>query len=471
MSEKKKVPLLPALLVAVLSFGGFVGVATLFSSNTSGLIPISFAKDGEDDGGDDGDKDEDKDEDKDDDKESKSEKKAKEEAKKKAERDRETAKKAAERSRESSDDTDEDDDMVNGVKVRGDGSVDDDGKDEDENEVEDMDDDSVTGRDDDMDDDNGMYKDRTKTLSKLDKELAEAEKDILEKQAEGVDVTAALARLAEAKAKAATVGGVFDSNDLEAAKQLSKEVKKLAHFASHDDLHDAKEVAEDVAKVAKRISQTNGKIALLEAVGGDSSPFKSTLASYESDLAALKATISAGGYDLGMMEDSLDALERKVKRLKSGIEGTIYALGGTDSELDDDLEDESDDISEHLNDVADIEDDSVGRAIRFIADDHKDATKKIGETVKEVDKRNPVLQALFGASDTDLNSLEQEIAANKTRTESLLKAAEAVEDQDMKSIILDQVEVLKAQTTKLQNFVEGQRDRLSLLGWFFNIGK
>lgn len=460
----------------MLSFGGFIGVATIFSGNTSGLVPVSFAKDGEDDGDEDDDKDDDKDDDedddnKDDDKESKSEKKAKEEAKKKAEREREAAKKAAERANKSfEDDEDEDDDMVNGVKVRGDGSIDDDGKDEDEDE--DKDDDSVSGRDDDdMDDDNDMYKDRAKTLSKLEKELAEAEEDILEKQAEGVDVTAALARLAEAKAKAATVGGVFDSNDLDAAKQLSKEVKKLAHFASHDDLHDAKEIAKDVADVAKRISQTNGKIALLEAVGGDSSPFKSTLASYESDLAALKATISAGGYDLGMMEDSLETLERKIKRLKSSIEGAIYALGGTDSELDDDLEDESDDIAERLNDVAGIEDDSVGRAIRFIADDHKDATKKIGEAVKEVDKRNPVLQALFGASDADLNSLEQEIAANKTRTESLLKAVEAVEDQDMKSIILDQVEVLKEQTAKLQNFVGGQRNRLSLLGWFFNIGK
>lgn len=459
MSEKKKVSLLAAFLVAALSFGGFVGVAAIFSGNTTGLIPISFASDddeGDDDNDEDEDEDEDDDEDDDDDKESKSEKKAKEDAKKKAERDREAAKKAAERSGKASDDDDSDDDS------------DDSDDDSDENEVDELDDEDGDDR---KGNDNGMYKDRAKTLSKLEKELAEAEEEILEKQAEGVDVTAALARLAEAKAKAATVGGAFDSNDLEAAKQLSKEVKKLAHFARNDDLHDAKEIAEDVAKVAKRISQTNGKIALLEAVGGDGSSFKSTLATYESDLAALKATISAGGYDLEMMEDSLETLERKIKRLKSSVEGAIYALGGTDSELDDDLEDESDDIAEHLNDVADIEDDSVGRAIRYIADDHKDATKKIGEAVKEVDKRNPVLQALFGASDADLNNLELEIAANKARTESLVKAAEAVEDQDMKSILLDQVEVLKAQTIKLQNFVGGQRDRLSLLGWFFNIGK
>ena len=462
--------LLPALLVAVLSFGGFVGVATVVSNNGVHLAPISLAK-GDEDGGGGSNDDSNDDEDKDDDKKSESEKKAKEEAKKKTERDRETAKKAAERSGKtsgnSSDDGDDDnDDTVDGVKLRGDGSVDDDGK-EDNDEDEDRDDDSVSERD----DNNGMYKDRAKTLSKLDEELAKAEEDILEKQAEGVDVTVALARLAEAKAKAATVGGVFDSNDLEAAKRLSKEVKKMAHFASHDDLHDAKEVAEDVAKVSKRITQAYGKIALLEAVGGDGGSFKTTLATYEAALAVLKGTIAAGNYDLGAMEDSLEALERKVKLQKSSIEGAIYALGGTDSELDDDLEDDSDDLSEHLNDVADIEDDSVGRAIRGIASDHKDSTKKLSEKVKDVDKRNPVMQALFGASDSDLDSIEQEIAASKTRTAVLVQAAEVMEDQDVKSILLEQIETLKSQTSKLETFVSGQRDRLSLFGWFFNLGK
>ncbi|MDP2838102.1 MAG: hypothetical protein Q8O53_02395 [Candidatus Moranbacteria bacterium] len=442
----KGVGILPALLVALLSFGGFMGAAAIMTNNNLSLVPASLADDGEDDDSDD---EEEEDEDEDDNKPSDSAKKAKEAAKKKLEREREATKKAAERSgKESNSDDDANDD--------GDDEMDDDANDDaDELENEDG-------------DDNGMYKDRAKTISKLAEDIADAEKEILEKRAEGVDVTAALARLATAKAGVMSVNGAFDGNDLEAAKRLSKEVKKLAHFAK-EDLHDAKKIAEDAAKVSKRITQAKGKIVLLEAVGGDSSKFISSLATYESDLAALKATIMAGNYDLAAMEDSLEVLERKVKSLKSSIEGTIYALGGTDSELDDDLEDESDDIAEHLNDVADVEDDNVGLVIRRLSDDHKDATKKVGETVKSIDKRSPVLQALFGANRDDLNGLEQDIAANKARTAVLLQAANTIEDQDIKSILLEQVETLKGQTSKLEAFVSGQRSRLSAFGWFFNL--
>jgi hypothetical protein len=169
------------------------------------------------------------------------------------------------------------------------------------------------------------------------------------------------------------------------------------------------------------------------------------------------------------MSESLEALERQVKRIKSSVESAIYALGGTDSQLDDDYENEADDIAEHLEDVADIEDDSVGQVIRKIADDHKDAAKKVGESVSDVDKRNPVLQTLFGASESDLEDLESQIAANKARTQALLQAAQSIEDQDVKAIILEQVAVLQEQTAKLEIFVEGQRDRLSAFGWFFNL--
>jgi len=80
-----------------------------------------------------------------------------------------------------------------------------------------------------------------------------------------------------------------------------------------------------------------------------------------------------------------------------------------------------------------------------------------------------VLQTLFGANESDLKDLEQEIAANKARTEALLRAADAIEDQDIKAILLDQVETLKEQTAKLEIFVSGQRNRMSAFGWFFDL--
>ena len=67
-------------------------------------------------------------------------------------------------------------------------------------------------------DNNGMYKDKEKTLAKLNEKLAEAQKEIDEKKAEGVDVTAAQARLNEAQVKLAAVGAAFDGNDLEMVK-------------------------------------------------------------------------------------------------------------------------------------------------------------------------------------------------------------------------------------------------------------
>lgn len=434
-----------AFVIVFFSLAGFYGLVSFVAPGSMNVLKVSAesgsGEDGDDEDNDeDEDKDEDEDEDKDDDedeKESESDKKEQEAAKKKLEREREAAKQSKE---------DSEDDGTEG--------------DDDGDEVEDED---KSG------DDSGMYKDRDKTVSKLQEKIAEAEKEILQKQAEGVDVTAALARLTQAKLSLALVKGAFDANDLERAKALSKEVKKLAHFAKETDLHDAKEVAEDVAKVSKRITQAYGKIVLLEAVGGDGASFRTALASLEADLATLKATIAAGGFNAETMSTALEALERKVKSVKSSVEGAIYALGGTDREYDDDYENETEDVAEHLRDVADIEEDSVGEAIRRLAKDHEDSGKKVGEIVKDVDERNFILQTLFGASDDDLKGLEQAIVANKARIEALTGAANSIEDPDVKNILLDQIAVLKEQTLKLETFVGGQRDRSSVFGWFFNL--
>lgn len=455
MKVHKKMSLSAALLVAVLSFGGFMGIATFVTQNNLGFVSVSSADDSDEEGDDeDEDEDEDKDEnkdedeDKDDDEQSESEKKASEALKKKAEKEREAAKKAAERSNRESDDEDDADELEN--------EGEDSSKDDDEDEREDG-------------DDNGMYRDRAKTLAALAEDIAEAEKEILQKQSEGVDVTAALARLALAKAGIDSVDGAFDSNNLEDVKRLSKEVKKLAHFAKEEDLHDAKEAAEDVAKISKRIAQAYGKVTLLESVGGDGAQAKVALAALEVDFAALQVTIAAGGYDLSLMESSLESLERKVKAVKSSVEASIYALGGTDGKYDDDYEEEADDVYEYLNDVAEIEDDNVGRVISGIAKEHKDAAKIVSEKVSAVDQRSLVLQTLFGANEGDLRALDEEIVNNNDRIAMLIRAADAIEDQEVKQLLLDQVAVLKVQTAKLETFVGGQRDRLSVFGWFFNL--
>ena len=53
--------------------------------------------------------------------------------------------------------------------------------------------------------------------------------------------------------------------------------------------------------------------------------------------------------------------------------------------------------TKHLNDVAEIEDDNVGRVISGIAKEHKDSAKVVGEKVAAIDEHNPVLQTIFGS--------------------------------------------------------------------------
>jgi hypothetical protein len=183
----------------------------------------------------------------------------------------------------------------------------------------------------------------------------------------------------------------------------------------------------------------------------------------------LKAIITAGGYDGAVMEKSLETLERKVKAVKGSIEGAIYALGGTDGQYDDDYENETEDVVDNLRDVADIEDDNIGQAVRRMAQDQEDSAKKVGEVVSKIDDRNVVAQTLLGASEKDLIALEQEIADNKARALTLTQVAETMTDPDIKTILMDQVAVLNRQTAKLETFVSGQRDRLSVFGWFFHL--
>lgn len=318
---------------------------------------------------------------------------------------------------------------------------------------------------------NGMYKEGEKTVAKLEKEIAEAEKEINEKQGEGVEVTAALARIAEAKTVLETVKAAFAAGELDKAKELSKQVRKLAHFAKEKDLHDAKEVSEELGKIAKRISQAYGKIALLESAGGDAGVFRSTLSGYEGELAAMKVKIAAGGFSVATLEGEQEMLERKVKRLKSSVETAIYALGNTDREYDDDYERETETLVASLKQVAEIEDEDgeVGKSILVVAAEQEKAASRVSDTVADIDERNPVLQTLFGTDRDDLDRLEAEVSANQARITALLKAANAIEDAEVKAILLEQVASLEDETKKLDTFVTAQKERSGVFGWLINI--
>src|SRR3989344_620502 len=421
-----------ALVIALLAFGAFAGAAALVTKNQFNFAAITSADEGEDDNNDDGedeDKDEDKDDSEDEDKEDKKDEKAKEEAKKKAERARESAKKQAERSGTNSEDEDEDE----------------------ADEVEDKDEDKNG-------DDEGMFKDRDKTLAKLQKEIAKAKENILKKQAEGTDVTAALARLALAEAGLAQVGSSFDANDLATAKTLAKQIKKTAHF-TEKDLEFSKKVAEEMAKVEKRFGQVEKKIGELEGLGGDAAAFEFQLSTLRSDFSVLKASIAAAPGTI--TRDMVKAFEKRVKRLKSLVESTIFALGGTD---DDDLFEDLDDVAE----IEDGDDNGVSGKVRKIAAEHKAASKAIKESLEDIKDRGGLVRTLLGSDSDALAMLNKEVAGMNTRAAALELASKQVSDPDIKRILDAQISILKQEAGKLQSFITSQSEIKGIFGWFAN---
>src|SRR3989344_4775259 len=421
-----------ALVIALLALGTFAGVAAIVTKNQFNFAAITSADEGEDDNEaeDDG---EDEDEDKDDDKDKEKEQ---EKAKKEQEKASEKAKKEAEKARESSNKEDDDED---------------DEADEDENKGG---------------DNEGMFKDRDKTWSKLQEEIDKARKNILEKQAEGADVTTALARLALAEAGLAQVGTSFDANDLATAKMLAKQIKKTAHF-TEKDMEFSKKVAEEVAKVEKRFGQVEKKIAELEGFGGDAAAFKSQLATLRSDFSALKATIAAAPGTI--TRDTVKAFEKRVKRLKSLVESNIFAVGGTDDDdLFEDHEDDADDLSEGLDDVAEIEDgddNGVSKKVRTIAAEHKAASKAIKKSLGDIEDRGGLAETLFGSDSDALDALNTEVVAMNTRAAALESASKRISDPDLRKILDDQIDTLKLETGKLQSFIASQSEIKGIFGW------
>jgi hypothetical protein len=445
--------------IVFLLFGGYFVFASYLSGNTGlPFVQSISAKDGEDDdngGDDDDDDDKDDDEDKDDDDDDRSGKdddddddKAAEEAKKRAERAREAAKNQAERE---SDDDDDDDDFVNGVKVRGDGSVDDDD-----------DDDDRSGRD----DEEAMFKDRAKTLEKLNKKIAQAEEKILKKQAEGVDVTAALAQLELAKAGLTTVDEAFTAGELDKIKLLAKQTEKLAHFARGKTLKASEDVAKDIAKVEKRIGQTEGKIALLSGLGGNVESYVASLTDAKADFARAKELIAAGGDSLLPGLALLEATERRVKSIKNAVENALFALGASD---DDEFEAEHNEVfhelAEDIFDLAEGDDDSDGRSMKFLLETYEEEAKRVGELMDKLQARSTFMKSLFGNDPAVIAELNAQAAVIEVRIAAMEAKAAGIEDAELRTLVLQKIGELRALNTQLLAFIASEGQTTGLLGW------
>ncbi len=432
-------------------------------------IAAKGGEDSEDSGSDDSkseDSDDDSKSEKDDDKsEDKAAKEAEKKAKEAAKQKQEAAKRAAKATQSSgSSSRSSDDDVVNGVKLRGDGSVDDS---QDVSETSESDESELT-----EDSESGdSSRDAAKTKERLAKKLAQAEEKILKKQAEGVDVSAALAALALAKEKAAGVDALLAANQLDQVEALTKETERLAHAARGKVLHASERITKDVAKVDKRISQTKGKLSALEAAGGDASSYRDRLAAVETEWAGVKSAINAGGEGVAAALAQVEPIERKVKVIKNAVESALFALGADDDGFE--TSEYADEMSESSNDLADLaeiagDEEGDHDGLKRLAKAHKDDADEAAELVKRYESRSVGMRQLFGDDKDSLESLKGLIAANEARIEAMETVVATVSDQEIAALMLSKIADLKEQNASLQAYVDAHPAKSGVFGWLFN---
>lgn len=454
-----------AAAIVFMIFGSYVLYALFLMGPPAGvtLAPQTFAKDGEDDGdgGDEEDSNDSDEDDGDDNSGSGSDKSEKEKAKKETERQREAAKKAAEREREMNRRSGAASTTATPTQVD-DGDMDNDGNDEDGDVSEDGED--------------GMFKDRAKTLERINKKIAQAEEKIMKKQAEGVDVSAALAALDQAKAKAGSVDALFAAKSLDQVKDLTKETERLAHDARGTVLHSAEKSAKNMAKVDKRIAQTKKKIAEYVSAGGDGDMFTEKLSAIEAEWAGVKEQITAGGDGALTGLATVETMERRVKTIKNAVENALLAMGiSDDTELEDEHVAEVGDDVNDLKDLAEIETededtehDANAKTIKRLATAHQTEATKAAALIERYGTRGNFARQMIGDDRDSLRALQDVVTANESRIVAMEREVEDMGDTGTAVSMRDSVRDLREQNAKLQNFINTQPITSGIFGWLFN---
>lgn len=458
-----------AVFVAIVFvlFGAYASYAAFLTGLPDRLPLVSgiAAKDGEDseDSGDDDSQSEDEEEDdsqSEEDDNSEEESKSEDEAAKKAEEQaKERAKKAAEAAKRA-------ERTSSGSSGQGGASA---SVADDSDELSESSESTEDGMTEDSEDSSGEKP--AEIMKHLNEKLAEADKEIREKQAEGVDVTAALAVLALAREKAQAVESALATADIDTLKAMAKEAERLAKSARGKVLHLAKKAYEDVAKVDKRISQTKEKLAALEVAGGDAAPYRDRLAAVETEWAGVKSVIKTGGEGVATALAQIEPIERRVKAIKSAVESALLALGASDDDFEmSEYEDELSEASSDLADLAEIAGDEEGdhAGLKRLASAHRADADEAAELVKRYESRSVGMRQLFGDDKQSLEGLRGLITANEARIEAMESVIALVDDQEVAALMQEKLSDLKAQNATLQSYVDAHPAENGLLGWLFN---
>ncbi len=129
-------------------------------------------------------------------------------------------------------------------------------------------------------------------------------------------------------------------------------------------------------------------------------------------------------------------------------------------------------VSENVEKLL-IEDDSenggIGKEVKQIAQDQKQAQNQIKTDLEKVDKRSGLLKSLIGPNYQALKNMQKQMEQNQLRIQQLEKLMTQLNNQSDITMVQETIQVLTDQNTALQDKVVLEEKMASLLGWFFKL--
>lgn len=111
----------------------------------------------------------------------------------------------------------------------------------------------------------------------------------------------------------------------------------------------------------------------------------------------------------------------------------------------------------------------IGEQIRIVAQEQNQVQEKIVDKIDAIQTRNKVKTFLFGTDYKNVNDLRKEVIATENQIQSLNQLKEQIQNENHKTFLQDQIQLLQQEQTRLQEFLNANENKFSLFGWFVKI--
>jgi hypothetical protein len=123
---------------------------------------------------------------------------------------------------------------------------------------------------------------------------------------------------------------------------------------------------------------------------------------------------------------------------------------------------------QNLLDTADREKGGIGEEVRAIAQEQNDDKEEVAREIDEVNNRSGFKTFFIGTDYKNLGNLRSAIAKTQTQIDRLTRLLETATGTT-KTDIEDQIQALKDQQDKINNFIDDNEGKFSLFGWFVKL--